>query len=209
MDNTTYLLTGYISNFRIVTGSAVYASGGFTPPTSPLTAISGTQLLTCQNSTGSITDASSNGYTITANGNAAADAQTPFPANITMPTTDLTAVTNTKLLTANKASSFSSITNGSYHFASNSSKLRVDSSDFNLTSSTAFTVEMWYYLIDAPDSRALMDFGNGNLFQLYKISGNMKVYGLGSGYVIDLGSGACSLNTVSYTHLTLLPIYSV
>ena len=78
MDNTTYLLTGYISNFRIVTGSAVYTSSGFTPPkSSPLTAVSGTQLLTCRNSTGSITDASTNNYTITANGNVAASTVTP------------------------------------------------------------------------------------------------------------------------------------
>ena len=101
MDNTTYLLTGYISNFRIVTGTAVYASSGFTPPNSALTAISNTQLLTCQNSTGNITDASSNYYTITANGNVAASTSKPFVDNFTVPTTALTAVTNTELLTCN------------------------------------------------------------------------------------------------------------
>ena len=76
-NNTTYLLTGYISNFRIVAGSTVYASSGFTPPNSALTAITNTQLLTCQNSTGSITDASSNSYTITANGNTTASTFVP------------------------------------------------------------------------------------------------------------------------------------
>ena len=39
---------GYISDARVVTGTAVYTAA-FTPPTSPLTAISGTQLLTCTN----------------------------------------------------------------------------------------------------------------------------------------------------------------
>lgn len=43
-------LTGYLSNFRVVNGTAVYTSA-FTPPTSPLTAISGTTLLTFQDST--------------------------------------------------------------------------------------------------------------------------------------------------------------
>ena len=77
IDNNTYQLTGYISNFRIVTGSAVYAASGFTPPNSALTAITNTQLLTCQNSTGSITDASSNGYSINVSGNATASTFVP------------------------------------------------------------------------------------------------------------------------------------
>ena len=47
---------GYISNFRIVKGAAVYTSN-FTPSTSPLTAIANTSLLTCNAAT--IVDASS------------------------------------------------------------------------------------------------------------------------------------------------------
>jgi len=44
VDATNYV-SGYISDLRIVNGTAVYTSN-FTPPTSPLTAISGTVLLT-------------------------------------------------------------------------------------------------------------------------------------------------------------------
>lgn len=39
---------GYISDFRVVNGTAVYTSE-FTPPTEPLTAIANTELLTCTN----------------------------------------------------------------------------------------------------------------------------------------------------------------
>ena len=56
---------GSISNFRYVRGTAVYTST-FTPSTTPLTAISGTSILTCQSST--IIDKSTNNFTITRNG---------------------------------------------------------------------------------------------------------------------------------------------
>lgn len=42
-----YFLAGYISNFRVVKGTAVYTAV-FTPSTAPLTAITGTEILTCQ-----------------------------------------------------------------------------------------------------------------------------------------------------------------
>ena len=68
---------GNISNLRIVKGTAVYTNN-FTVPTAPLTAITNTQLLTCQNNTGAITDASSNSHVITAFGNARASSYHPF-----------------------------------------------------------------------------------------------------------------------------------
>ena len=61
---------GYMSDVRFVTGTAVYTSN-FTPPTSKLTAISGTALLTCTNNN-TIWDASGNYQTITVAGTAAA-----------------------------------------------------------------------------------------------------------------------------------------
>jgi hypothetical protein len=67
---------GSISNLRVVK-SAVYTSG-FTVPTSQLTAISSTSLLTCQNLTGPILDASPNALTITAVGQAQAQTSNPF-----------------------------------------------------------------------------------------------------------------------------------
>jgi hypothetical protein len=72
--------SGYLSNFRVVRGSLVYTSD-FTPPTSQLTAISGTVLLTCQSST--FIDNSSNAYSITTNGNAITQQFSPFTLDVT------------------------------------------------------------------------------------------------------------------------------
>jgi len=80
--NTTF--DGYISNVRLVIGSAVYSDGSsITVPTSPLTAVTNTKILVCTTTT--ITaDASSNNVTGTASGTAgtgyyATDALSPFP----------------------------------------------------------------------------------------------------------------------------------
>ncbi len=60
---TNMQFKGWISNFRFVNGSAVYTSN-FTPSTSPLTAVTNTKLLCCQNST-ITTDNSGTSKTIT------------------------------------------------------------------------------------------------------------------------------------------------
>jgi hypothetical protein len=70
-----YDLQGYISNLRVVVGSAVYTSG-FTVPTTPLTAITNTSLLTLQNST--FVDNSLNAYSITSSGDTRVSYESPF-----------------------------------------------------------------------------------------------------------------------------------
>ena len=71
-------LTGYVSNIRVVNGTALYTST-FTPPTTPLTAVSGTVLLTCQSNR--FRDASTNNVTVNVTGTVTVAPFSPFILN--------------------------------------------------------------------------------------------------------------------------------
>ena len=66
---------GYISNLRVLNGTALYTSN-FIPSTTPLTAVSGTSLLTLQSNR--FKDNSSNNFAITAAGTPSIQAISPF-----------------------------------------------------------------------------------------------------------------------------------
>jgi hypothetical protein len=117
--DASYALQGFISNLRVVKGTAVYTST-FTPPTTPLTAIANTSLLTLQYNGGA------NNYGIIDNG--------PFN-NI------ITRAGNTSQGTFSPYSQ----TGFSNLFGSTSDYLQISSTSLLLFGTGDFTIEAWVY----------------------------------------------------------------
>ena len=80
-NSTVNPLNGYVSNVRVVKGTAVYTAA-FSPSTTPLTAITNTSLLTCQNTT--FIDNSPNAFTITNTGSVVTTPFNPFSGATTL-----------------------------------------------------------------------------------------------------------------------------
>jgi hypothetical protein len=88
---------GYISNLRIVVGTALYPNN-FTPSSASLTAVQNTQLLTCQSST--IVDNSTNQLSITATSATVSSTAPPITGPETTDILSHTAVSNPGGITA-------------------------------------------------------------------------------------------------------------
>jgi hypothetical protein len=76
-----YLITGYVSNIRYVKNSSIY-TGAFTPPTAPLTAVTGTAFLLSTVSGSQFADSSSNAFVSTVAGTPTWNALSPFATGL-------------------------------------------------------------------------------------------------------------------------------
>lgn len=115
---------GYISNFRLVKGVALYSGTNINVPTSPLSAIANTSILTCQSNR--FLDASSNNFTVTRNGDVSVQRFSPFSPDAEYRT--------------------DRIAGSAYFSGANSNSLSVSSATANIDTNP-FTVESWVYYL--------------------------------------------------------------
>ena len=170
--NSGYSPNAYISNVRILKGVGLY-SGTFTPPTAPLTAITGTSLLTCQNAT--FVDNSPNAFAVTASGNAAMVNSGAVPA-----------ITRNGNTTQGSFSPFGTL--WSNYFDGTGDYLIPAANGAFALGTGDFTIEGWFFPASASATQGIMGCGPGsaNSWQVFanltagKVTFN--VYG-GTAYV--------------------------
>ena len=188
---------GYISNLRMLKGTALYTAA-FTTPASPLTAVSGTSLLTCQSPT--FIDNSINEFAITASGNSKPTTVNPF------------GFTNT-------ASEYSTTTfGGSAYFDGTGDYLDTTGSDLALATNAAdFTMECWVYnngYTGSQYGRGIFTYypsggygANRLMFRLDSATNKLNIYLLASSNANFGGAGTLTTGTVpadTWTHVALV-----
>jgi hypothetical protein len=150
------LITGHISNFRLVKGTAVYTAN-FTPPNAPLQPITGTGLLTCADNR--FVDDSINNFAITRNGDVRVDKFSPFG-----------------IQTAMTPVSHSGFFDGSGDFLT----MPATSPAIFAFGTNNFTIETWIYFNDVTTSQNIYesrpDAGEGLFPTIYISSGTIKFY---------------------------------
>ena len=173
-----YEVRGYLSDVRIA-NAAIYDPSltTLTVPTAPLTAVSGTQLLTLQSNR--FVDNSANAYTVTPNGNTSIQAFSPFN-----PTAAWSAATN----------------GGSGYFDGSGDYLSgigtTSSFNFMHDSSALWTFECWVYLPSPSTNQYILDNCDGSTAQIGVLIGveSSKLY-----FAINRGASGTSVASGSST----------
>jgi hypothetical protein len=169
-------INGYISNLRIVKGTAVYSGTTYTVPTAPLTDITNTKLLTCQ--ANRFVDSSSVANTLTINGTPSVQAFEPFAPGV----------------------AYSAATvGGSGFFDGTGDYLNVASATALTFGTGDFTVEGWFYAGSLSGQPTLLNNGSdaGGLVITF-LSSKIYAYFVGAGNVF--GSGGATLVTNTWYH---------
>jgi len=194
-NSSLYVLPGYLSNFRVVKGVAVY-TGAFTPPTAPLAAtqsgnggtiqaITGTQtaILTCQSNRFLDRSAQVTPATITANGTPRVQAFQPFS-----PTASYT----------------TALYGGSGYFGGSPSYLSFPANSAMNFGTGDFTVEAWVYPTATPgDGAGPIGGATSNILFAYSASAFPGKWAFGRNNVAFDFSSLTDIVLNTWTHLAV------
>ncbi len=174
---------GYISNIRVIKGTGLYTTN-FTPPTDPLTAISGTELLTCQSNY--FTDNSTNALAFTIAGTPKVTPFSPF-------------LTATSITLADNG--------GSGYFSGGVGGDALTAATTGTTIGTGdFTIEGWFYFngIGPGTVYTLLDGRTGadtsNLMWAQEGSGSWTIFN-GAGSTLASGWTSSTFTTGQWYHI--------
>jgi hypothetical protein len=169
---------GYASNVRIVKGTALYTSN-FTPSTTPLTAVSGTSLLTCQSNR--FVDNSSNAFAITRNGDVSIQPFSPFAPTVAYSTANV---------------------GGSGYFDGSGDYLTVPAGSAFAPGTSDFTIEAWIYPTNSSEQYIWTQTVSGTNYFLFTITpttGSLTMTTSGGGTPIN--GPANSIRPYAWNHV--------
>lgn len=180
--DANFYINGYISNLRLVKGTGLYTSN-FTPSTAPLTAVSGTSLLTCQSNR--FRDNSTNNFTITGNGDVSVQRFSPFSPTASYST--------------------STIGGGLGKFVTNNF-ISLPSTNFAFGTGSV-TIELWLYYIPSESATsygAFFDNGSQGVFLSFGTAKtNLIFYAPGAGNS-DVTGFAHGMAANTWNHLAFV-----
>ena len=172
----SYSTTGYLSNLRILKGTAVTPS----TPTTPLTAITNTSLLTCADNR--FIDDSTNNFTITKNGDVSVQRFSPFS-----PTTAYS----------------TSVIGGSGYFDGTGDYLNIANQTALHLGGGDFSIECWTYLTSTSGAQRPISQNNSNYEFAFFIAngGGITAYSFQSSGTQNFGISGGTLVTGQWYHL--------
>jgi hypothetical protein len=170
---------GYISNYRLIKGTALYTAATVTVPTAPLTAVANTSVLACQSNR--FVDNSSNAFAITVSGTPSVQPFSPF---------------------APSAAYSPSVNGGSGYFDGTGDYLNTGSGNDAITfGSSSYTVEAWIYQTSRSGTQWICGSG-GTTFQ-FAINSTGFVFGSAAG-VGDMTAATIAIPLNSWTHVVIV-----
>ena len=185
-DTAAGYLNGYMSNIRLVKGTALYTAA-FTPPTRPLTYVANTSLITCQSN--KLIDNSNNNFTITKNGDVTVNPFSPFDGTLTT-------------VTVPDANNYSMYFDGTGDYITAPASV-----NYAPPTGTSWTIEFWFYCTaSGATNQVLYRIGSAAYAPIAIVlnSGSMYIDLSTTGSAWAWSSGAKAVTLNQWNHVALV-----